>query len=93
MKNFTFYRLSLAIILFAVFFSNNLKAERVILLENESTSIKVIENTYNHLIIQSTLTDFEYFAKETPLGMFSELFVSVYGKPEKLGAPKTAGIA
>jgi len=88
MKNFTFYRLSIAIILFAVFFSNHLKAEKVILLENESTSIKVIENTYNHLIIQNTVADFEYFAKETPNGMFTELFVSGYGKPEKLGAPK-----
>ncbi len=88
MKNFKVYRLCVAIILFAVIFSNHLKAERVILLENANTSIEVIENTYNNLIILNTLADFEYFNKETPLGIFSELFVSGYGKPEKPGAPK-----
>ena len=82
------YHLNIVIVLIAMFFANNLKAEQITLLENASTSMELIESSYDHLIIQNTLADFEYFEVNTPLGMFTELFVSGYGKPEKQGGPK-----
>ena len=88
MKTLKHYYLNIAIILFAMFFANELRAEHITLLENASTSMEVIESTYDNLIIQNTLADFEYFNVNTPLGMFTELFVSGYGKPDKQGAPK-----
>ncbi len=88
MKPLKHYKISIAIILFAMFFANDIRAEQYTLLENASTSMEVIESTYDNLIIQNTLADFEYFNVNTPLGMFTELFVSGYGIPEKQGAPK-----
>lgn len=88
MKPLKHYKINIAVILFAMFFANDIRAEHITLLENASTSMEVIESTYDNLILQNTLADFEYFNVNTPLGTFTELFVSGYGIPEKQGAPK-----
>jgi hypothetical protein len=58
MKPLKHYKINIAVILFAMFFANDIRAEHITLLENASTSMELIESTYDNLILQNTLADF-----------------------------------
>jgi len=87
MKKITHSLAYLGISLACLFFAANVSAQ-TIEISGKATAFELIESSNNHLVIQNSLSKFNYFDVNTNQGRFTEFIIPGYGTTMEVGNPK-----